>query len=109
MTRRTTATLSRDEATVPAQRRTDATPPKKRRKLDLTHARLRTDYYKQRAEEVHGVTTIDGRAKLFGLHRSTIVRLEMHDIEPRLGLAMHIARTLKVPVDAIWIRPGQVS
>lgn len=100
------ATQRRTDATEVADGRVDETPDLSKDRL--RKARLRIDYYKKRAAEFDG-ETIDKRATLFKLHRATIVRLEQGQMEPSLGLAMHMAHVLGVTVEALWVRRGQAS
>lgn len=72
----------------------------------VVRTRLRRGYYEDLARR-RGVQTLDQRAELFGLHRSTVARIQESQIEPRLGAAMNIAHRLGTTVDALWLRRGE--
>lgn len=71
-------------------------------------ARLRREIYNA-LTHARGARSIDARAELFGLHRSTVVRIEQGQIEPSLGVAMGMAHALGVGVETLWLRRGETA
>ena len=68
---------------------------------DVARVRLRTAVFDALTNN-RGVNTDGGRATLFDVDRSTIVRLRHGHCEASLTLAMRMARILGVPVETLF-------
>ena len=66
-----------------------------------SRVRLRTDVFDALTAD-RGAKTNEARAELFGVNRSTIVRLRHGHFEASLALAMRIARKLGVNVEVLF-------